>query len=276
MEEVKLQRDLEEKARLIRKDIVEMMWYGQGGHVGGTLSIVDILTVLYFHVLHIDPKKPSWDDRDRVILSKGHAAAALYAILATKGYFPRKRLFDSFRICIDGILQEHPDMRKIPGIDMSSGSLGMGLSVGIGMAFGRKLMKKDFHIYVILGDGEIQEGQVWEAAMAAGHYRLNEITAILDYNRLQVNGFVDDILKIRPVRAKWEAFNWNVEEIDGHNITEIIAALDRVEKVKDKPSIIIAHTTKGKGVSFIENKIEWHSKDLTNEQKEKAIKELGF
>lgn len=267
---------LEEKARLIRKDVIEMMWYGQGGHIGGSLSIIEILTVLYFSELNVNPNKPDWEDRDRLILSKGHAAASLYAILANKQYFPKERLFDSFRVCIDGMLQEHPDMKNIPGIDMTSGSLGMGLSVGVGIAFGKRLLKKDFHIYVILGDGEIQEGQVWEAAMAAGHYHLNELVAIIDYNNLQVNGYVDEILTIEPIKEKWEAFNWHVEEIDGHNINEIIDSLREARNRKDKPTVIIAHTIKGKGISFIENKIEWHSGSLTYEKMKKALKELGF
>ena len=273
-ENVKVRRELEEKSRLTRRDVIEMMWHGQGGHIGGSLSIIEILTVLYFSELRIDPKKPDWEDRDRLILSKGHAAASLYAILADKGYFPKERLFDTFRVCIGGMLQEHPDMQNIPGIDMSSGSLGMGLSVGVGMALGKRLMKKDFYIYVILGDGEIQEGQIWEAAMAAGHYHLNELIAIIDYNNLQVNGFIDEILTIEPIKDKWEAFNWNVEEIDGHNIKEISNSLKKARNYKDKPSVIIAHTIKGKGVSFIENKIEWHSRNLTYEEMKKALKEL--
>ena len=270
-----LRLDLENKAQLIRQNIMRMMWDAQGGHAGGSLSVADILTVLYFHVLRVDSQHPDFDDRDRLILSKGHAAAALYAVLAEKGYFPRERLFDSFRIRIDGMLQEHPDMRKTPGIDMSTGSLGQGLSAAIGMALGRRLTMKSFRIYVILGDGELQEGQVWEAAMAAAHYHLNEITAIIDYNRLQVSGRVEDILGIEPLRLKWEAFNWNVREIDGHDMDEIIAALEAAKDQKNAPSVIIAHTVKGKGVSFIENKAEGHSRTFSSEEVAMALKELG-
>jgi transketolase len=275
MQTIEGKRDLRETAQLIRRHIVRMMWIAKGGHAGGSLSIVDMLTALYFHVLRIDPHHPERDDRDRLILSKGHAAAALYAVLAEKGYFPRERLFDSFRIRIDGMLQEHPDMRKTPGIDMSTGSLGQGLSVAVGMALGRRLTAKEFRIYVLMGDGELQEGQVWEAAMAAGHYRLNEITAIVDHNRLQVSGRVEGVLGIEPLRSKWEAFHWNVVEIDGHSMEEIIAACEETRIQREAPSVIIAHTVKGKGVSFIENMAESHSMVFSSEEVAMALKELG-
>ena len=198
-------KELEQKATLIRRDIVQMMYNAGGGHIGGSLSATDILTALYFHIMRINPENPDWKDRDRLVLSKGHAAAALYATMAEKGYFLKELLFNSF-ISAAGILQEHPDMRKVKGLDMSSGSLGQGLSVGIGMALGAKLKKYSFRVFVFMGDGEVQEGQVWEAAMAASHHRLDNITAIMDYNKLQVNGFLSSLMGIEPIREKWKAF----------------------------------------------------------------------
>ena len=266
-------KELEQKAILIRRDIVQMMYNAGGGHIGGSLSATDILTCLYFHIMRINPENPHEKDRDRLVLSKGHAAAALYATMAEKGYFSKELLFNSF-ISAKGILQEHPDMRKVPGVDMSSGSLGQGLSVGIGMALGAKLKKYSFRVFVLLGDGEIQEGQVWEAAMAASHHRLSNLIAIMDYNKLQVNGFLSSLMAIEPIREKWKAFGWDTLEIDGHNIKEIIKALESAVKIKEKPTIIIAHTVKGKGVSFIENKFEWHSKPLSEREKNQALEEL--
>jgi transketolase len=266
-------KELEQKAILIRRHIVQMMYNAGGGHIGGSLSATDILTALYFHIMRINPDNPDWKDRDRLVLSKGHAAAALYATMAEKGYFPRSLLFNSF-ISAKGILQEHPDMRKVPGIDMSSGSLGQGLSVGVGMALAAKLKKYDFKVFVLLGDGEVQEGQIWEAAMAASHYRLDNITAIMDYNKLQVDGFISSLLAIEPITEKWKAFGWDALEIDGHNMKEILKALENTAKIKEKPTIIIAHTIKGKGISFIENKFEWHSKPLSEKEKNQALEEL--
>lgn len=266
-------KELEQRAIVIRRHIVQMMYNAGGGHIGGSLSAVDILIPLYFHVMRIDPKNPHWKDRDRLVLSKGHAAAALYATMAERGYFPRNLLFDSF-ISANGILQEHPDMRKIQGVDMSSGSLGQGLSVGIGMALGAKLKKYNFRVFVLLGDGEVQEGQIWEAAMAASHYRLDNITAIMDYNKLQVDGFVSRLMGIEPIIEKWKAFGWYALEINGHNMKEIVEALDTAVKIRGKPTIIVAHTVKGKGVSFIENKFEWHSKPMSEKEKNQALEEL--
>jgi len=270
-----VRKALEEKARLVRRSVVRMVGNAQGGHIGGSLSIADVLTALYFQVLRVDPQDPAFVDRDRVILSKGHAAAALYAVLAERGFFPLERLFDSFRIRIDGMLQEHPDMRRTPGIDMSTGSLGQGLSVAVGMALGRRLQKRAFRIYAILGDGELQEGQVWEAAMAAAHYHLDEITAVVDDNRLQVSGRVDDIVGLAPLRRKWEAFNWMVLEIDGHDMDEILAAFETTRRHAGSPSLIIAHTTKSKGVTFLEDTTESHSMALSSEQVRLALEELG-
>lgn len=266
-------KELEQKAILIRRDVVQMMYNAGGGHIGGSLSATDILTALYFHIMRINPENPHRKERDRLVLSKGHAAATLYAAMAEKGYFPRDLLFDSF-ISAKGILQEHPDMRKVPGVDMSSGSLGQGLSVGVGMALGAKLKRYDFRVFVVLGDGEVQEGQIWEAAMAASHYRLSNLIAIMDYNKLQVNGFISSLMAIEPIREKWKAFGWYALEVDGHNMKEIVEALETATKIKEKPSIIIAHAIKGKGVSFMENKFEWHAKPMSEEEKNQALEEL--
>jgi len=266
-------KELEQRSTLIRRHIVQMMYNAGGGHIGGSLSAVDILTALYFHTMRINPDNPHGKDRDRLVLSKGHAAAALYATMAERGYFPRNLLFNSF-ISAKGILQEHPDMRKVPGVDMSSGSLGQGLSVGIGMALGAKLKGYNFRVFVLLGDGEVQEGQIWEAAMAASHYKLSNITAIMDYNKLQVDGFISQLMAIEPIIEKWKAFGWHTLEIDGHNIEEIVEALETAVKIRGKPVVIVAHTVKGKGVSFIENKFEWHSKPLSEKEKNQALEEL--
>lgn len=266
-------KELRQRAVVIRRHIVQMMYKAGGGHIGGSLSATDILVCLYFYMMRINVKNPRWKDRDRLVLSKGHAAAALYATLAEKGYFPKKLLFDSF-ISAKGALQEHPDMRKVKGIDMSSGSLGQGLSVGVGMTLGAKLKGYNFKVFVLLGDGEVQEGQIWEAAMAASHYRLDNIIAIIDYNKLQVDGFVSKIMAIEPIIEKWKTFGWNTLEIDGHNMKEIVEALDTAARAKGKPTIIVAHTVKGKGISFIENKFEWHSKRMSEEEKNQALKEL--
>jgi len=252
-----------------------MMWYGGGGHIGGSLSCVDIITALYFHTLRIDPHRPNWDDRDRFILSKGHAAATLYAALAERGFFPKERLLDSFRNNVNGFLQEHPDMKRVPGIDVSTGSLGQGLSVAVGLAIGAELKAKNFNIYVILGDGEIQEGQVWEAAMAAGNYKLDKIKAILDYNGLSVEGRIDELMSLEPLVEKWRAFNWHVREIDGHNMDHIVEALEDVAQFRGRPVLIVAHTIKGKGVSFMENNMEWHASHMTEEGMRLALNELG-
>lgn len=264
---------LEEQARQIRIDILEMIYKAKSGHPGGSLSAADIVTTLYFHVLRIDPANPKWPDRDRFILSKGHACPVMYAALAERGFFS-KEVLSTLRQ-IDSPLQGHPDMKKVPGVEMSTGTLGQGLSVGVGMALGGKLDKKGFRVYVLLGDGEVQEGQVWEAAMSASKYRLDNLTAIIDYNRLQVDGFVDDVMPIEPLGLKWEAFGWHVLEINGHSIAEILAALSEAKNIKHKPTCIIAHTIKGKGVSFMENRPEWHGKAPNEEQYRQALIELG-
>jgi len=260
------------KAWQLRKHVIRMTCEAGSGHPGGSLSAADIIAVLYFHVLRLDPQNPDWEDRDRFILSKGHSCPIVYAALAERGFFPVEELMTLRKV--GSRLQGHPDMRKTPGIDMTSGSLGQGLSVGVGMALGARLMRKSYRVFVMLGDGEIQEGQVWEAAMAAGHHRLGNLKAILDYNRLQVDGVVNEIVSIEPVVDKWLAFNWAVREINGHNFEEILAAFEWADSVRDKPCIIIAHTIKGKGVSFMENVVGWHGKAPNPEQRDLALKEL--
>ena len=266
--------NLGKKANIIRRHIVEMISNAGGGHIGGALSIADIMAVLYFYILRIDPENPEWEDRDRVVLSKGHASAAWYAALAERGYFPKEELltFDH----INSRLQGHPDMNKTPGVDMSSGSLGQGISVALGMALAARYLKKTYRTFVILGDGETQEGQVWEAAMAAAHYKADNLIAILDYNKLQLYGETNTIMNIEPVIEKWRVFGWNTIEINGHRINEIVQALEEAVKFEGKPTIVVAHTIKGKGVSFMENKVEWHSLAPTKEQAKQAIKELGY
>jgi len=259
-------------ANKVRKDIVKMITEAKSGHPGGSLSAVDVVTALYFNVMRHNPENPKWEDRDRFILSKGHAAPLLYSVLAESGYFEVKELLTLRKL--GSRLQGHPDMKRLPGIEISTGSLGHGLSVGNGMAIASKLNRKDFRVYVLLGDGECQEGQVWEAAMTASHYKLDNVTAILDYNGLQIDGPVKDVMNINPISNKWRAFGWYVIEINGHDFKEIFDSFERVKKLKGKPSIIIAHTTKGKGVSFMENVVDFHGKAPTKEQMVQALKEL--
>ena len=270
----RLIKNLEKKANIIRRYIVEMISNAEGGHIGGALSIADIMAVLYFHILKIDPENPEWEDRDRVVLSKGHASAAWYAALAERGYFPKEELltFDH----INSRLQGHPDMNKTPGVDMSSGSLGQGISVALGMALAARYLKKTYRTFVILGDGETQEGQAWEAAMVASNYNTDNLIAILDYNKLQLYGETNTIMNIEPVIEKWRVFGWNTIEINGHRINEILQALEEAVKFEGKPTIVVAHTIKGNGVSFMENKVEWHSLAPTKEQAKQALKELGY
>lgn len=264
--------ELKSKANKIRKDIVRMITEAKSGHPGGSLSAVDVVTALYFKVMRHNPENPKWEDRDRFILSKGHAAPLLYSVLAESGYFEVKELLTLRKL--GSRLQGHPDMKRLPGIEISTGSLGHGLSVGNGMAIAGKLNRKDFRVYVLLGDGECQEGQVWEAAMTASHYKLDNVTAILDYNGLQIDGPVKDVMDIAPIFKKWRAFGWNVVEINGHDFKEILDSFEKIKKLKGKPSIIIAHTTKGKGVSFMENVVDFHGKAPTKEQMVQALKEL--
>lgn len=263
---------LKKKANDIRRDIVHMIHKAGAGHPGGSLSAADIVTALYFHVMKVDPKKPDWEDRDRFILSKGHACPVWYAALAEKGYFGMEHL-DTLRK-FHSILQGHPDMKKTPGIDMTSGSLGNGLSVGIGMALSAKAKKKDYNVYVMLGDGEIQEGMVWEAAMAGAHYNLDNLTAIIDYNGLQVDGWSKDIMSVHPVVEKFEAFGWTVIEINGHDMYEILNAFQQASKVKG-PVAIVANTVKGKGISYMENICVWHGLAPCDDEACKAFEELA-
>lgn len=259
-------------AREIRCSILTMVKEAGVGHIGGSLSITDILVSLYFKVLKINPKKPGWPDRDRLVMSKGHGAAAIYSALAEKGFFPKEEL-KTFGL-INSNLQVHPDKNRVPGIEASTGALGQGLSIGLGMALAARLDRKDYYTFVILGDGETQEGQVWEAAMFASHYRIDNLTAILDYNNVQLMGNVSEIMEIAPVAEKWSSFGWEVLEIDGHNFDQIIESLYKAKEVKGKPTIIIANTTKGKGVSFMQNNCKWHGSVPTQEEYIKAMAEV--
>lgn len=272
MDFIKTVQMLEEKANLIRQHIIEMIHEARSGHPGGSLSITDILTVLYFHLMRHDPKNPQWEDRDRLVLSKGHGAPALYSTLAEAGYLPVEELNTLRKL--GSRLQGHPSMLHLPGIDMSTGSLGQGLSAAVGMALGGKLDRKDHYIYAILGDGEIEEGSIWEAAMSATHYKLDHLIAFLDRNRLQIDGRTAQVMSVAPVKEKWEGFGWNVISINGHDITEIIRAVKEAKKTEGKPSIIIAHTIKGKGVSFMEGSLNFHGKAPDDEQFEIAMREL--
>lgn len=264
---------LEEKATNVRKSIIEMICVANSGHPGGSLSIADILSVLYFDEMSIDPTNPKMENRDRFVLSKGHAAPALYAILAERGYFSKEGL-NTLRQ-YGSIFQGHPDMKKVTGVEISTGSLGQGLSVANGMALNAKIEGLSYRTYIIMGDGEQQEGQIWEAAMTSAHYKLDNVCAILDFNNLQIDGNVDKVMGIEPIGDKWRAFGWHVIEIDGHNYTEILDAFEKAREVKGKPTIIIAKTVKGKGVSFMENKCGYHGVAPTKEEAEKALAELG-
>jgi len=265
---------LEGKTKSLRKNIIKMLASGQAGHPGGSLSVVEIITVLYYYILKIDPKNPNWEERDRMILSKGHASPALYAALGDLGFFD-PNVFDTFDH-INSILQAHPDMSKTPGVDMSTGSLGQGFSAAVGMALGGKLDRKNFKVYVILGDGELQSGQIWEAAMFAAHRKLNHLIGILDYNKLQLYGEVSKIMNIEPIKEKWQAFGWYVVEGDGHDFRVLIDRLTSLrDEPRDCPSILIAHTIKGRGISFMEHKVEWHARAMNREEIDQALKELG-
>lgn len=264
--------DLQNTANKIRREVLEMVYKAQSGHLGGSLSVVEIISVLYFSEMKIDPENPNWPERDRLVPSKGHCAPSVYVALALKGVVKPEALYDLRQIgCI---LQGHPCMNKVPGIDISTGSLGHGLSIGLGMALGAKLKKIDFNVYVLLGDGELDEGQNWEAAMAAAKYSLSNLIAIVDRNRVQLDGPTEDIMPLEPLAEKWKAFNWKTKVIDGHNIAEIIEGIQWAKQNSGSPSVIIANTTKGKGVSFMEDSHEWHGKPPSPEEYEKAKKEL--
>lgn len=265
-------KELEEIARKIRLGIIYEVYNAKSGHPGGSLSIADILSVLYFYEMNVDEKNPKWEDRDRFVLSKGHAVAALYSTLANKGFFEIKDL-KNFRK-IDSYLQGHPDMEMVPGIDMSTGSLGQGLSVACGMALAGKINKKDYRVYTILGDGEIEEGQIWEAAMSASKYKLDNLCVIIDNNNLQIDGTIEEVMSSYPIDNKFKEFGFQIIEVNGHDIEEIIKGLEVAKQIKGKPTCIIAKTIKGKGVSFMENKVEWHGKAPNEEEFNMAINEL--
>jgi len=264
-------KELEEKAKQIRRLIIQMLAKAGSGHPGGSLSAADLITALFFAVLKHNPKDTSWPDRDRFHMSKGHCCPLWYAVLAESGYFSQDKLWTLRQI--GSILQGHPD-RRTPGVEVASGSLGQGLSVGLGMCLAARMDKKDYRVYVLLGDGEIQEGNIWEAAMACAHYKCNQVCAMLDYNGFQIDGRTKDIMGLEPLVAKWQAFGWHTVEIDGHNMNQILAAYQEARETKGQPSIIIAHTIKGKGVSFMENVVDFHGRAPTRDEAEKALKEL--
>jgi transketolase len=266
-------KEMEGIARKVRKHIIQMIFNAGSGHPGGSLSATDIMVSLYFGVMNHKPEEPNWPDRDRFVLSKGHAAPSLYGCLAEAGYFPIEELA-TFRK-IGSRLQGHPDMRKTPGVEASTGSEGQGLSMGLGMALAGKLDRKPYTVYVMIGDGENDCGQIWEAAMAASFYKLDNLIAIIDRNMLQLDGPTHKVMSIEPLADKWRAFGWNVLEANGHNIGELIETIHKAKHTKGLPSIIIAHTIKGKGVSFMEGAVGFHGKVPSEEQFKKAMEELG-
>lgn len=266
-------RLLRQKANLIRRHVLRMIFAAGSGHPGGSLSYADILAALYFKIMNHRSQDPQWEDRDRLVLSKGHAAPAYYAALAESGYFPVSELITLRKL--GSRLQGHPSRNKTPGVEMSTGSLGQGLSVANGMALAAKLDKRSYRIFCLCGDGEMQSGQIWEAAMLGAHYKLDNVTAFLDRNRLQIDGPTETIMSIEPIAKKWDAFGWNVIEIDGHDMRQILDACDMTKEIKGKPTMIIAHTVKGKGVSFMENSVPFHGKAPTEDELRRGLRELG-
>jgi len=264
--------ELEKTAAGLRRDVIDMIYHAGSGHPGGSLSSADIVTALYWHAMKVDPARPDWEDRDRLVLSKGHAAPIVYAAIARKGFFAVEHL-QTLRH-LGSILQGHPDCRKTPGVDMTSGSLGQGLSIALGMALGARQARQDFQVYCLLSDGETQEGMVWEAAMAASHYQVGNLTAIVDRNNLQVDGWVNAVMNIEPYGDKWRAFGWDVRELDGHDLAALCQTLDDVRLERARPSVLICRTIKGKGVSFMENVMEWHASPITKDLRDRAIEEL--
>ncbi|WP_227761858.1 transketolase [Zhaonella formicivorans] len=263
---------LKEICKDVRADIVRMTAEAGSGHPGGSLSSVELMTALYFNVLKHRPEDPSWPDRDRFILSKGHVCPVLYSVMARTGYFPVEELLTLRKL--GSRLQGHPSYKALPGLESSSGSLGQGLSIANGLALAAKLNGKDYRVYCLMGDGELQEGQIWEAMMTAPHYKLDNVCAIVDYNNLQIDGKVEEVMGIAPLAKKWEDFNWHVIEIDGHDLNQVLAAYEEAKQCKGKPSVIIANTVKGKGVSFMENVAGWHGKAPNREELEKALAEI--
>lgn len=264
---------LEEKARTLRVSIVKTLHKSQSGHTGGSLSAIDMITALYFHVMRHDPENPQWEERDRFILSKGHAAPAQYVALAEAGYFPKEDLMMLRRL--GSHLQGHPDSKGTPGVEVCTGSLGQGLSMANGMALGLRLDKRNSRVYALLGDGELQEGQVWEAAMASAHYRIDNLCALVDANALQIDGEVERVMNVGPIGDKFKAFGWNVTEIDGHDMEAIIKALESAKLVKEKPTAIVARTVKGKGVPRFEHKASYHGVAPNDEELSEALLCLG-
>lgn len=263
---------LEDISKKVRRNIIEEVYGANSGHPGSSLSCVEILTVLYFNQMNIDPENPRMENRDKLVLSKGHASPALYSVLAQRGYFEIDELKEFRKL--GSRLQGHPDLKKLPGVDMSAGSLGQGLSAACGMAIGNKLNKIDGRVYCILGDGEIEEGQIWEAAMTASHYKLDNLCVIVDNNNLQIDGKIEDIVNPYPIDEKFESFGFEVLNVDGHNISDLINIFEKAKNVKGKPVVIIAKTIKGKGISYMEDKAEWHGKAPNEEEYQKALKEL--
>lgn len=265
--------ELKEKAIVIRQTIITMISAAQAGHPGGSLSAADIVTALYFRVMRIDPQNPKWEDRDRFILSKGHACPVWYSALAERGYYDRSHIYTLRKL--NSLLQGHADMIKTPGVDFTVGSLGQGICAGVGMALAGKLHKKDYHVWVIIGDGETQEGSVWEAAMAGAKWKLDNLTVILDQNGIQNDSFCVDVMPVESLAEKWRAFCWNVVEIDGHDMAQVVSALENARQVKGVATIIIAKTVKGRGVSFMENEPAWHGKAPDEAQTKQALEEIS-
>lgn len=270
---IKNVEELRSLAKTVRGDIVSMLTESCSGHPGGSLSAADILTTLFFGEMNIDPENPKDADRDRFVLSKGHAAPVLYSVLARRGYFPVEELSTLRKI--GSRLQGHPSMKCLPGIDMSTGSLGQGISVAVGMSLASKIDNKDYRVYALLGDGELEEGQVWEASMSAAHYKLDNLTAFIDFNGLQIDGDITKVMNPSPIDKKFEAFGWNVLVIDGHDIDEILNAIEKAKNCKGKPTVVICNTIKGKGVSFMENQASWHGTAPNKEQCKQALAEIG-
>ena len=264
---------LEKVCLQLRKDVLKMVYTAGSGHIGGSFSAAEIMTVLFFHEMNINPKINKWEDRDRFILSKGHCCPILYSALCRRGYFEEDKLWTLRQL--HSSLQGHPDMRKLPALDMSSGSLGNGLSLGLGMALATRALHKDYRVFVLMGDGEQQEGAIWEAAMAAKQMKVGNLVGIVDRNKIQLTGHTADVIDVTPLADKWRAFGWNVVEINGNDITKVLDAFEKVRTFNNNlPSVIIADTVKGKGVSFMEDEVVWHSKAPSTEEYEKAIIEI--
>ena len=265
-------RHLKTLAHRLRVKVLKMICRYGYGHVGGSMSIVEILSVLYYHEMQLDPDNPKWEDRDRFILSKGHACFTQYAVLADLGIIPEEALLHPYEV--DSMIQAHPELGLTPGIEMSTGALGQGLSAGIGMAIGARLRKSAFRVYVVLSDGELDEGQVWEAAMMARKYKLDNLVALVDYNAFSLSGRITEVMPLEPLADKWTAFGWHVIQVNGHSVSQLVHALDEARGTRDKPTIILAHTVKGRGISFLEDRWDSHATPLSREQAEHALRDL--